>query len=77
MQHIKVTTIALALAFALSSPLAFAKTVRHKPSIATHDLHRVRPGFVHPNYGNPGGPAGVSAGGYMWNGRSASEEGGG
>ena len=30
---------------------------------------------MHPNYGNPDGT--VSAGGYMWNGRSASEEGGG
>jgi hypothetical protein len=77
MLHMKVTTIALAFAFALSSPLALAKTVRHKPGIRTYDLHRVRSGFLHPNYGNPDGPAGVSAGGYMWNGRSASEEGGG
>jgi hypothetical protein len=77
MQHMKVTTIALAFAFALSSTLAFAKAVRHKPGIRTYDLHRAGSGLVYPNYGNPGGPAGVSAGGYMWNGRSASEEGGG
>jgi hypothetical protein len=44
-------------------------------------LHRgipqVRSGFLHPNYGNPDGPTSVSAGGYLWNGRSASEWGGG
>jgi hypothetical protein len=77
MQQMKVATMALAFAFALSSPLALAKTVRHKPAIRTYDLPRVRSGFVQPNYGNPGGPAGVSAGGYLWNGRSASEAGGG
>ncbi len=54
----KLTTIALASAFALSSTFALAKTVRHKPSVRTYDLP-------------------VSAGGYMWNGRSASEWGGG
>ena len=77
--------IALAAAFALSSTFALAKTVRHKPGVRTHHLHggipQVRSGFVHPNvnpnYGNPGGPTGVSAGGYLWNGRSASEWGGG
>ena len=77
----KLTTIALASAFALSSTFALAKTVRHKPSVRTYDLHRGIPlgrsGFLHPNYGNPDGPASVSAGGYMWNGRSASEWGGG
>jgi hypothetical protein len=36
-----------------------------------------RSGFLHPNYGNPDGATGVSAGGLMWNGRSASEWGGG
>ena len=64
----KLTTIALASAFALSSTFALAKTVRHKPS---------RSGFLHSNYGNPDGATSVSAGGYMWNGRSASEWGGG
>jgi hypothetical protein len=77
----KLTTIALAFAFALSNTFALARTVRHKPGIRTHDLHRGVPlgrsGFLHPNYGNPDGATGVSAGGYMWNGRSASEWGGG
>ena len=77
----KLTTIALAFAFALSNTFALAKTVRHKPSIRTYDLHRGVPlgrsGCLHPNYGNPDGATGVSAGGYMWNGRSASEWGGG
>ena len=36
----KLTTIALASAFALSSTFALAKTVRHKPSVRTYDLHR-------------------------------------
>ena len=40
----KLATIALALAlafaFALSNTFALAKTVRHKPSIRTYDLHR-------------------------------------
>jgi hypothetical protein len=36
----KLTTIALASAFALSSTFALAKTIRHKPSVRTHDLHR-------------------------------------
>ena len=57
------------------------KTVRHKPSVRTYDLHRGIPlgrsGFLHPNYGNPDGATSVSAGGLMWNGRSASEWGGG
>jgi hypothetical protein len=77
----KLTTIALAFAFALSNTFALAKTVRHKPSIRTYDLHRGVPpgrsGFLHPNYRNPDGATGVSAGGSMWNGRSASEWGGG
>jgi hypothetical protein len=75
------TTIALVSAFALSSTFAFAKMVRHKPSVRTYDLHRGIPlgrsGFLHPNYGNPDGATSVSAGGLMWNGRSASEWGGG
>ena len=76
----KRTTIALASAFALSSTVAPAKTVRHRPSVRTHHLQRAIPpgrsGFSYPNYGNPGGPTGVSAGGFMSNGRSASEFGG-
>jgi hypothetical protein len=77
----KLTTMALAAAVALSSTFAHAKTVRHRPGVTTHDLHRGmapgRSGFLHPGYGNPDGATGVSAGGEMWNGRSASEWGGG
>ena len=77
----KLTTIALASAFALSSTFALANTARHKPRVRTYDLHRgmppVRSGASHPNYGNSDGATGVSAGGYLWNGRSASEWGGG
>jgi cytochrome c peroxidase len=77
----KLTTIALAVAFALSSTFALAKTVRHKPGVRTFDLRRGvslgSSGLSHPNYRNPDGATGVSAGGYMWNGRSASEWGGG
>jgi hypothetical protein len=77
MKHIKIMTTALAFAFALSGHLALAKTIRHKPGIRTYDLYTGRSGPVHPNRGNPDGPAGVSAGGTLWNGRSASEWGGG
>jgi hypothetical protein len=78
MKNMKLT-IVLAVAFALSSTFAFAGKVRHKPSVRIHDLHRVIPQVrsEYPNYANPGGPTGVSAGGYLWNGRSASEWGGG
>jgi hypothetical protein len=80
-ENMKLTTIALAAAFALSSTFVLAKTVRHKPSVRTYGLHRGtalgRPAFLHPNYGNPDGATSVSAGGLMWNGRSASEWGGG
>jgi hypothetical protein len=77
----KLTTIASAAAFSLSSTFALAKTVRHKPSVRTYDLHRGIPpgrsGFLHPDYGNPDGATSVSADGMMWNGRSASEWGSG
>jgi hypothetical protein len=77
----KLTTIALAAAFALSSTFALAKTGRHRSSVRTYDLHRGIPlgrsGLLHPNCGNPDGATSVSAGGLMWNGRSASEWGGG
>jgi hypothetical protein len=76
----KLATIALASAFALLSTSTLAKTVRHKPSVRTYELHRGpllgRSSFLHPNYSNPGGATSVSAGGLMWNGRSASEWGG-
>ena len=81
MKDRKLTTIALAFAFSLSSTFALANTVRHKPNVRTYDLRRgmplVRSRSLHPNYGNPNRPTSVSAGGYMWNGRSASEWGGG
>jgi hypothetical protein len=81
MKDRKLTTIALAFAFSLSSTFALANTVRHKPNVRTYDLHRgiplVRSRSLHPNHGNPDSPTSVSAGGYMWNGRSASEWGGG
>jgi|SRR3954453_13866912 hypothetical protein len=70
------SAMAVGLAIALSS-VALAKTARHKPSIRTHGLQRALPpvksGSSHPNYGNP---IGVSRGGFVWNGRSASELGG-
>jgi hypothetical protein len=73
--------VALAAVFALSNTFALAKTVRHKPSVRTYDAHRgvpqVRSRVSHPNYGNSDGATSVSAGGYLWNGRSASEWGGG
>jgi hypothetical protein len=79
MMNVMKLTIVLAIAFALSSTFALASNVRHKQSVRTHVLHRVIPQVrsEHPNYGNPAGPTGASAGGYLWNGRSASEWGGG
>jgi hypothetical protein len=76
MKHMKLTTMALASAFALSSTFALATTVYHKPRIRTYDLHKRRSGDPNPKYGNSDSPTTVSAGGYLWNGRSASEAGG-
>jgi ABC-type oligopeptide transport system substrate-binding subunit len=76
MKHMKLTTMALASAFALSSTFALAATVHHRPSIRTYDLHKRKSGVRNPTYGNPDGPTTVSAGGYLANGRSASEAGG-
>ena len=77
----KFTTIALASAFTLSSTFALADSGRHRPNVRAYELHRgiplARSRSLHLNYGNPDGATGVSAGGYMWNGRSASEWGGG
>jgi hypothetical protein len=77
MKDRRLVTIALASVLTLASTFALAGPVRHKPSVRTHDLHVPQVGsrVLHPNDGNPDGT--VSAGGYMWNGRSASEEGGG
>ena len=55
----KLTTIALASGFALFSTFALASTGHHRSVVRTH------PGTVgmvhlHPNYGNPDGPATLS-----------------
>jgi hypothetical protein len=79
MKDRKFTAIALAFVFALSSTFALANPAHHKPKLRTYDLHRGMPlvGSRVLNYGNPDASGTVSAGGYMWNGRSASEWGGG
>jgi hypothetical protein len=67
-------------AFALSTRLALAITVRHKPNVRSYDLYGrplARPRSSHQNYGNPDGATSLSDDAYtMWNGRSASEAGG-
>jgi hypothetical protein len=50
----KLTTIALAAAFALSGTAAFANTVHHKSVVRT-DRDTARTVQLHPNYGNPNG----------------------
>jgi hypothetical protein len=52
----KLTTIALATAFALSGTAAFANTVHHRSVVRTYRdaAPMVR---LHPNYGNPNGNA--------------------
>jgi len=58
----KLTTIALAAAFALSGASAFAHTARHESSARTYPMYRnaVPPVVLHPNYGNPDGPTTLS-----------------
>ena len=53
----KLTAIALASAFALSSTCALAHTVRHKSHVRTHPIHRdATPSVVsHPKDGNRNG----------------------
>lgn len=53
----KLTTIALACAVALSSTAAFARTVRHESDVRSYPMYRdAAPSVVlHPNYGNPNG----------------------
>jgi hypothetical protein len=53
----KLMTIALAAAFALSGTFAFAHTVRHESSTRTYPMYRdaAPPVVLHPNYGNPNG----------------------
>ena len=43
-ENMKLTTIALASALALSNTFALANTVRHKPSVRMYHLHRGRAG---------------------------------
>jgi len=50
----KLTTIALVSAFALSGTGAFANTVHHKSAVRT-DRDAVGMVHLHPNYGNPNG----------------------
>ncbi len=50
----KLTTIALAAAFALSGTAAFANPVHHKAVVRT-DRDAARTVQLHPNYGNPNG----------------------
>jgi hypothetical protein len=50
----KLTTIVLATAFALSGTAAFANTVHHKAAVRV-DRHAVGMVQLHPNYGNPNG----------------------
>jgi len=76
MKRLKLTRMALASAFALSNASALAATVHHRSSIWTHDLHKRQSGYSNPKYGDSNSPTTVSAGGYLWNGRSASEAGG-
>lgn len=51
----KLTAMALASAFALSSTCAFAHTVRHKSNVRTYPMYRdaTPPAVLHPKYGNP------------------------
>jgi hypothetical protein len=50
----KLTTIALASAFALSATAAFANTAHHK-SVVRADRNAAPMVQLHPNYGNPNG----------------------
>jgi hypothetical protein len=53
----KLTAMALATAFALSSSYAFAHTDRHSSTVKTHPLYSdaARPIVSHPKYDNPNG----------------------
>ena len=50
----KLTTIALASAFALSATVAFANTAHHHSALRA-DRDAVGTVQLHPNYGNPNG----------------------
>jgi hypothetical protein len=58
----KLTTIALASAFALSGTCGFAHTIPHRPDVRTHTAYRkvAPPVVLQPSYGNSNG----SLGGY-------------
>jgi hypothetical protein len=59
----KLTTIALASAFALSGTVAMAGTVHHRSAATAHrdaaDMVQVHPNYGNPN-GNPDGPTTLS-----------------
>ena len=77
MKGMRLSAIALASVLTLSSTIALAGPPRHKPHARTYELRapQVASPVLHPSYGNSDGT--VSAGGYLWNGRSASEASGG
>jgi hypothetical protein len=76
MKDMRLTAIALATALAFCNASVLANPARHRPAVrayhAQRDIPPVRSGFV-----PPAGATDVSAGGYLSNGRSASEAGGG
>jgi hypothetical protein len=76
MKDMRLIAIGLTTVLALSDASALANPARHRPSVRTYRAQRnippVRSGFV-----PPAGATDVSAGGYLPNGRSASEAGGG
>jgi hypothetical protein len=59
-KNMKLATLALASAFALSSTFALANPVRHRASVrADHSMVRLHPNYGNPN-GNPDGPTTLS-----------------
>jgi hypothetical protein len=55
----KLSTIALAAAFALTGAAAFAKPIHHRAFVRT-DRDAAQTVQLHPNYGNPDGPTTLS-----------------
>jgi hypothetical protein len=64
----KLTAMALASAFALSSTCAFAHPVRHKSNVRTHPMYSdAAPSVVSdPKYGNPNGNFGGTGNHDVW-----------
>jgi hypothetical protein len=64
----KLTALALATAFALSSSCAFAHTNRHSSNLKTHPLYSdaARSIVSHPKYDNPNGNFGVTGNRDAW-----------